>query len=85
MTTYSSAIDVIDQLNETKNELVNRLEDVKVVVNQNTHPDIIAAISGLFGSEYIKDGVATITFPMIMECINTVNAAGKAKAKELMV
>ena len=79
-----SATDILDQLNDAKSELSARLGGVKVVVLEKDHPEVYNAIRGLFGEGYVKDGVATITFHMVTECMRITRLAGKGKAQELI-
>lgn len=78
------ALDVILQLKEAKTDLASRLSQTKVTVLEKDHPEIIAAIKGLFGNSYVNNGIAVITFDMISECMKIVRTAGKGKAQELI-
>ena len=78
------ALDVILQLKEAKADLASRLGQTKVTVTEQEYPEIITAIRGLFGSSYINNGIAVITFDMIAECMKIVRTAGKGKAQELI-
>lgn len=86
MSTYKTddIINVLQRLLDAKNQISERMSDLKVTVNVNQYPDIVAAVSGLFGPEYVSDGVAVITFDMVIKCMEVVRSAGIGKAQELI-
>ena len=84
MSNTNSALEIIQELRDAKTEIASNLTDVKVIVNGNGYPDILAAISGLFGESYVNNNSAVITFEMMVECIRLVRLAGTAKAQELI-
>lgn len=86
MSTYSSddIISALQRLADAKNQISERMSDLRITVNVNQYPDIIAAISGLFGPEYVNDGVANITFDMVIKCMEVVRNAGIGKSQELI-
>ena len=84
MSNTNSALEIIQELRDAKTEIASNLTDVKVIVNGNDYPDILAAISGLFGESHVNNNSAVITFEMMVECIRLVRLAGTAKAQELI-
>lgn len=83
-TSNTQALKLLEELIDAKSQLADKLKDLKVTVTTKDYPDIVSAVSGLFGSEYVNDGVAVITFDMVVKCLEVVRNAGIGKAQELI-
>lgn len=79
-----SALEIISELENAKSYIYSKMTEVKVHVDEKNDPDVIAAISGLFGDGYLNNGSAIIDFNMVTECMKILRLAGQGKAQELI-
>lgn len=68
-----------------ENELRSQLSKIKININKAKNPEIINAITEIFGPSYISsNGNSIITYDMYCSVINLIRDLGKNKAQEIL-
>lgn len=83
--TQESLTSLITEGTEISEELRLKLGNIKIKISGSKDPNIIIAISKIFGEEYITStGDSYITYDMYCSVINLIRVLGTQKAKEIL-
>lgn len=84
-TTLTEIQEVLADAYEAENDLRSQLTKIKINIDGGKNPEIVKAISFIFGPEYVSsNGNSSITYEMYCSVINLIRELGKNKAQEIL-
>lgn len=84
-TTLTEIQEVLADAYEAENDLRSQLTKIKINIDGKSSPNIISAVTAIFGPEYISsNGNCSITYEMYCSVINLIRDLGKLKAQEVV-
>lgn len=83
--TIEELTNLLSEATSASEDLRSKLSSLKIKISGAKDPNIITAISNIFGSSYITtSGDSYITYDMYCSVINLIRKLGTTKAEELL-
>lgn len=84
-TSLTELQEVLADAYEAEYDLRSQLTKIKINIDGTKNPEIVNAISAIFGPQYISsNGNASITYDMYCSVVNLIRTLGKNKAQEIL-